>query len=217
MATNRFQRWLTKKNESLEESQESDGQLTAQSNGVLDSTEADSNAETIIEPESELNLSTNQSTNEISFQNDQDEIQATQDLPLTTIAHVFADGFSKQEKQQQLRALFHSDEFSGIDPLDSYNMDYTKVKSLPKEVADTLRSWHKRVEEVFEEDEDLEVTNVEPEKPELAHSEKDPCETETNLNLESNNCDVNKSNEANINNEGEIAKVAMDESNKKSG
>ncbi|HCH00882.1 MAG TPA: hypothetical protein DEV85_03200 [Vibrio sp.] len=194
MATNRFQRWLTKKNESLEETQDLGAPLTAQSDDALDSTDANSNAETIIESESESN-STNQQPNELASQHAESEEQATQDLPMTTIAHVFADGFSKQEKQQQLRALFHSDEFSGIDPLDSYNMDYTKVKSLPKDVADTLRSWHKRVEEVFDEDEDLDITHVKAEKPELAQDDQESFETE----------------------ESDIAKVAMDEDNQKSG
>lgn len=188
MATNRFQRWLTKKNESLDETQELCAPLTAQSDDALDSTNANSNVETISEPESDSN-STNQQPNELASQNAESEEQVTQDLPLTTIAHVFADGFSKQEKQQQLRALFHSDEFSGIDPLDSYNMDYTKVKSLPKDVADTLRSWHKRVEEVFDEDEDLGITSVEAENPELAQDDQEPFETK----------------------ESELAKVAMDE------
>ncbi|MGO2498551.1 MAG: DUF3306 domain-containing protein [Vibrio litoralis] len=194
MATNRFQRWLTKKNESLDETQDLGAPLTAQSDDALDSTDANSNAETISELESDSN-STNQQPNELASQNAESEEQATQDLPLTTIAHVFDDGFSKQEKQQQLRALFHSDEFSGIDPLDSYNMDYTKVKSLPKDVADTLRSWHKRVEEVFDEDEDLEITHVEAEKPELAQDDQESFETE----------------------KSELAKVAMVEGNKKSG
>lgn len=195
MATNRFQRWLTKKNESLDETQDLGAPLTAQSDDNLDSTDANSNVETISELESDSN-STNQQPNELASQNAESEEQATQDLPLTTIAHVFADGFSKQEKQQQLRALFHSDEFSGIDPLDSYNMDYTKVKNLPKEVADTLRSWHKRVEEVFEEDEDLEVTHVENKNSELVRGEPESFETK----------------------EKELAvKAAMDESNKKSG
>lgn len=194
MATNRFQRWLTKKNESLDETQDLGAPLTAQSDDALDSTDANSNAETISELESDSN-STNQQPNELASQNAESEEQATQDLPLTTIAHVFADGFSKQEKQQQLRALFHSDEFSGIDPLDSYNMDYTKVKSLPKDVADTLRSWHRRVEEVFDEDEDLEITHVEAEKPELAQDDQESFETE----------------------KSELAKVAMVEGNKKSG
>lgn len=194
MATNRFQRWLTKKNESLDETQDLVAPLTAQSDDALDSTDANSNAETISELESDSN-STNQQPNELASQNAESEEQATQDLPLTTIAHVFADGFSKQEKQQQLRALFHSDEFSGIDPLDSYNMDYTKVKSLPKDVADTLRSWHKRVEEVFDEDDDLEITHGEAEKPELAQDDQESFETE----------------------KSELAKVAMDEGNKKSG
>ncbi|MCF7353361.1 DUF3306 domain-containing protein [Vibrio sp. CK2-1] len=194
MATNRFQRWLSKKNESLEESQELDTPRTAQSEDALDSTDAHSNTETILESESESN-STHQQPNELASQHAESEEQATQELPLTTIAHVFADGFSKQEKQQQLRALFHSDEFSGIDPLDSYNMDYTKVKSLPKDVADTLRSWHKRVEEVFDEDEDLEITHVEAEKSELAQDDQASSEME----------------------ESELTKVAMDEGNQKSG
>ncbi|MGV3000962.1 DUF3306 domain-containing protein [Vibrio sp. E150_018] len=186
MATNRFQRWLTKKNESLEETleerQQLDAPLTAQSDDALNSTDANLNA-------------TNQQPKELASKNAESEEQATQELPLTTIGHVFADGFSKQEKQQKLRALFHSDEFSGIDPLDSYNMDYTKVKSLPKDVADTLRSWHKRVEEVFEEDEELEVTHVEAEKPELKQDDQDSFETEESVR----------------------AKVAIDEGNQKSG
>lgn len=45
-----------------------------------------------------------------------------------------------------------SGEFSEVDPLDSYNMDYSSVKSLPLEAAATLRKWHKRVEALIEDE-----------------------------------------------------------------
>ncbi|GLT14001.1 DUF3306 domain-containing protein [Vibrio algivorus] len=217
MVTNRFQRWLTKKNESLEGSQEVGAQLTAQAEDVVDSTDANSNAETFIEPKTDSSISINQQPNAMTSQDDGSEGETTQDSSLTTIAHVFADGFSKQEKQQQLRALFHSDEFSGIDPLDSYNMDYTKVKSLSKDVAETLRSWHKRVEEVFDDDEALEMTDIDPEKLELGQGEQEPFETEETVKSEINSHEVNKNNAASTGEEGGFAKVKVGIDNKKSG
>ncbi|WP_153447106.1 hypothetical protein [Vibrio algicola] len=73
---------------------------------------------------------------------------------IATVAHVFEQGFSKGDKKKQLRDLFLGGEFSDIDPLDSYNMDYSAVKSISQDVASTLRSWHKRIDDVLEPDEE---------------------------------------------------------------
>lgn len=51
-----------------------------------------------------------------------------------------------------MRDLFLGGDFSDIDPLDSYNMDYNAVKSLSQGVASTLRRWHQRIDDVLEMD-----------------------------------------------------------------
>ncbi|WP_417883478.1 DUF3306 domain-containing protein [Vibrio rumoiensis] len=216
MVTNRFQRWLTKKNKSLEENQEVDVPITAQFDAdALDLKTVTLNEETLTDSKTDSSLPSHQQPNDHTSHRDESEGETNQDLPLTTIAHVFSEGFSKQEKQQQLRALFHSDEFSDIDPLDSYNMDYTKVKSLPKDVADTLRSWHKRVEEVLDENED--TGECLTGNTELAQAEQVAYAEEKNDQPEVNSSEASKNNQASPNKDADLAKVAIDEDNKKSG
>lgn len=184
MATNRFQRWLSKKNESLEESQE-EASLPTLDDGITNVTD--------ITPSDGLTVESKEHSveHEIMKQAADHEADVSQHSHLATIAHVFEEGVSKLEKQRQLRALFHSGEFSEIDPLDSYNMDYTKVKSLPKDIAETLRSWHKRVDDLLDENEEIETSRSqsecesENEQALLAHVEHEQSEIEESIDTES--------------------------------
>jgi len=59
----------------------------------------------------------------------------------------------KAVKKAALRKLFMQPEFNVVDGLNDYDHDYSAVKPLATEVAETLRGWVKDVEEHLEESE----------------------------------------------------------------
>lgn len=59
----------------------------------------------------------------------------------------------KAVKKAALRQLFMQPEFNVVDGLNDYDHDYSAVKPLATEVAETLRGWVKDVEEHLEESE----------------------------------------------------------------
>ncbi|MBY6196740.1 DUF3306 domain-containing protein [Vibrio hangzhouensis] len=66
----------------------------------------------------------------------------------------------KAVKKAALRKLFMQPEFNVVDGLNDYDHDYSAVKPLATEVAETLRGWVKDVEENLEQDEELEGSAV---------------------------------------------------------
>ncbi|MDN3696864.1 DUF3306 domain-containing protein [Vibrio cortegadensis] len=71
------------------------------------------------------------------------------DLP---IAELLTTGAEASVKKAALRKLFLSGEFSEVDALNDYDHDYKAVKTLSKEVAETLRGWAKEIIEDDPED-----------------------------------------------------------------
>lgn len=162
METNRFQRWLTKKNQqhqdkatNPESELEFGSALSTEANldicigeecvdDVVDTDALPLDAETI---SAEILPVVEESNEKVSAQP-----LSNLGSPTSTLAHVFEQGFAKGDKKKQLRDLFLGGDFSDIDPLDSYNLDYSAVKSLSQEVASTLRHWHQRIDDALEED-----------------------------------------------------------------
>lgn len=64
------------------------------------------------------------------------------DLP---VAELLTAGAEASVKKAALRKLFLSGEFSEVDALNDYDHDYKAVKTLSKEVAETLRGWAKEI------------------------------------------------------------------------
>lgn len=161
METNRFQRWLVKKNASTELKEP----LADQNEKALRIGSSSSSKEECFEAIEAAKLEQDiepQPVNETPQCHNNDEAQqqhkttpnlkADENISLATVAHVFEEGFSKVDKKQQLRDLFHGGLFSDVDPLDSYNLNYHLVKSLPKDVALTLRQWHQKAESMLEDE-----------------------------------------------------------------
>ncbi|MFA0438864.1 hypothetical protein BCU70_11915 [Vibrio sp. 10N.286.49.C2] len=73
-------------------------------------------------------------------------------------------GLDKAAKKAALRKMFLSPEFNVVDRLNDYDHDYASVKPLAAGVADTLRQWINKVEEL---DADEEVEETETQTPEL--------------------------------------------------
>lgn len=66
----------------------------------------------------------------------------------------------KAVKKAALRKLFMQPEFNVVDGLNDYDHDYSAVKPLATDVAETLRGWMKDVEENLEQPEELEESNI---------------------------------------------------------
>ncbi|SEF97445.1 DUF3306 domain-containing protein [Vibrio hangzhouensis] len=66
----------------------------------------------------------------------------------------------KAVKKAALRKLFMQPEFNVVDGLNDYDHDYSAVKPLATDVAETLRGWVKDVEENLEQHEELEESAV---------------------------------------------------------
>ncbi|MGR5175224.1 DUF3306 domain-containing protein [Vibrio mediterranei] len=66
----------------------------------------------------------------------------------------------KAVKKAALRKLFMQPEFNVVDGLNDYDHDYSAVKPLATEVAETLRGWVKDVEENLEQHEELEESAI---------------------------------------------------------
>lgn len=79
-----------------------------------------------------------------------EEAQSIQEIEEVSVANLLTTGAESAVKKAALRKLFLSGEFSEVDALNDYDHDYKAVKTLSKEVAETLRGW---VKEVIEEDE----------------------------------------------------------------
>ncbi|WP_413478822.1 DUF3306 domain-containing protein [Vibrio hibernica] len=155
MESNRFQRWLTKKNQQHQgkaETIESELELALSTEAnseasvdeeCIDDTNGPDDIETVFTEALPVDQELNE---EVLVQS------SNVDSSIATLAHVFEKGFAKGDKKKQLRDLFLGGDFSDIDPLDSYNMDYNAVKSLSQGVASTLRRWHQRIDDVLEMD-----------------------------------------------------------------
>lgn len=60
-----------------------------------------------------------------------------------SVAQLLVSEASESVKKAALRKMFLSEEFNVRDGLDDYDDDYSNLKSLSKDVAETLRDWVK--------------------------------------------------------------------------
>ncbi|WP_117235440.1 DUF3306 domain-containing protein [Vibrio maerlii] len=139
--------------------------------------------------ESEVSYDLAESTEEVIIQSDNEQsteepIQA-EDSKQTegeeSIASLLTSDADKSIKKAALRKLFLSEEFNQVDRLNDYDHDYSSVKPLASEVAETLRGWVKEQIEENEEDESVEANSAESirdqtEDSEKAHSEQPPVD-----------------------------------------
>lgn len=62
----------------------------------------------------------------------------------TSISEFLVNSVSLEVKKAALNKLFKSDNYKVIDELDDYNLDYSKVNNLSKEVVEELSFWLKK-------------------------------------------------------------------------
>ncbi len=105
--------------------------------------------------ETEVSQDTNESMEKEVPQFDQQQSveEPNQTEGEQSIASLLTSDAEKSIKKAALRKLFLSEEFNQVDRLNDYDHDYSSVKPLATEVAETLRGWVKeQIEESEEED-----------------------------------------------------------------
>ncbi|EJA3099676.1 DUF3306 domain-containing protein [Vibrio parahaemolyticus] len=144
MATSFLSRWSKRK---LEESSQQDEEITpiAETEQSEDCVTALSNAD---ESSDALNV------NEVSQSPDITANVETEKPEEMSVAQLLVSEASESVKKAALRKMFLSEEFNVRDGLDDYDDDYSNLKSLSKDVAETLRDW---VKEKVEEEPDAET------------------------------------------------------------
>ncbi len=145
MATSFLSRWSKRK---LEESSQHDEEITpiAETEQSEDCVTALSNAD---ESSDALNV------NEVSQAPDINANVETEKPEEMSVAQLLVSEASESVKKAALRKMFLSEEFNVRDGLDDYDDDYSNLKSLSKDVAETLRDW---VKEKVEEEPDAATT-----------------------------------------------------------
>lgn len=157
MATNFLSRWsqrkLSNKEGSVEEvdldvgSEAATNELSANEAGSdIITTEPNTiTADPNTPKESGVNETGNLESDHLETESSGDAVgSSVTDLP---VAELLTAGAEASVKKAALRKLFLSGEFSEVDALNDYDHDYKAVKTLSKEVAETLRGWVKEVVE----------------------------------------------------------------------
>lgn len=91
----------------------------------------------------------------------------------------------KAVKKAALRKLFMQPEFNVVDGLNDYDHDYSAVKPLATEVAETLRGWVKEIDEKLETEEEpqnsttLTTSDTEHSNEGVDSFDSDPAESAT--------------------------------------
>ncbi|PFG56120.1 uncharacterized protein DUF3306 [Vibrio sp. ES.051] len=149
MATSFLSRWSKRK---LEESSNlGDEEITPveEEKAPASVSETLTPSTTVSLDNSEFNEATQDTTTVVDIENEQPEEMS--------IASLLVSEASESIKKTALRKLFLSEEFNVRDGLDDYDDDYSNLKSLSQEVAETLRDW---VKEQTEEEPPEEITQA---------------------------------------------------------
>ena len=133
MATSFLSRWSKRK---LEESSQHDEEITpiAETEQSEDNVTALSNAD---ESSDALNIDEDSQAPDITASV---ETEKTEEM---SVAQLLVSEASESVKKAALRKMFLSEEFNVRDGLDDYDDDYSNLKSLSQDVAETLRDWVK--------------------------------------------------------------------------
>ncbi|WP_234496001.1 DUF3306 domain-containing protein [Vibrio maritimus] len=164
MANNFLSRWSQRKLE--EQSLDKTEQESASLEKVQE--EEHSLDESVAELEGEQEDTASESEHEVEGE----ELSISQLLANTEV--------DKAVKKAALRKLFMQPEFNVVDGLNDYDHDYSAVKPLATEVAETLRGWVKDVEEHLEESEGSDESALAasiPDETEVEEEQTDNIET----------------------------------------
>ncbi|EGQ9761301.1 DUF3306 domain-containing protein [Vibrio alginolyticus] len=133
MATSFLSRWSKRK---LEESSQYDEEITpiAETEQSTENVTALSNAD---ESSDALNVNEDSQAPDITASV---EVEKTEEM---SVAQLLVSEASESVKKAALRKMFLSEEFNVRDGLDDYDDDYSNLKSLSQDVAETLRDWVK--------------------------------------------------------------------------
>lgn len=162
MATNFLSRWSQRKLSNKEEP-ENEVDLDVGSEAATDAPSANESDSDLIATEpntitTDPNTSKESGVNETGYlESDPLETESSADVVDSSvtdlpIAELLTTGAEASVKKAALRKLFLSGEFSEVDALNDYDHDYKAVKTLSKEVAETLRGWAKEIIEDDPED-----------------------------------------------------------------
>ncbi|NOH28799.1 DUF3306 domain-containing protein [Vibrio mediterranei] len=143
----------------------------------LDAMPESNEADAVTEGHAELDVEREQTGNEES--DSEDEMSLDSEVPEKTeelsVSQLLANPeVDKAVKKAALRKMFMSPEYNVVDGLNDYDHDYSAVKSLASDVAETLRGWIKNVADETEPEEP--VASVQPEQD---HKDIETLHTET--------------------------------------
>lgn len=137
MANSFLSRWSQRKLEEQSEHQTEPEVSTVEDEQAELSVAEDDVPTDSLEPESEVKAET-----ETAVDKEEGELSISQLLANTEV--------DKAVKKAALRKLFMQPEFNVVDGLNDYDHDYSAVKPLATEVAETLRGWVKEIDEKLE-------------------------------------------------------------------
>ncbi|NOI24241.1 DUF3306 domain-containing protein [Vibrio mediterranei] len=143
----------------------------------LDAMPESNEADAVTEGNAELDVEREQTGNEES--DSEDEMSLDSEVPEKTeelsVSQLLANPeVDKAVKKAALRKMFMSPEYNVVDGLNDYDHDYSAVKPLASDVAETLRGWIKNVADETESEEP--VASAQPEQD---HKDIEALHTET--------------------------------------
>jgi hypothetical protein len=151
-----FERLLHKHTSPVEETQELEAE--AKVTDLKDT--PDTHSAAVIEGDlSELEQAEIEFSHDVAKRDETSDEEASDDSSSgNAMSKLLASKASPELKKRALRSLFFSGQFSEVDPLNDYQQDFSQVKTLSSEIADTLRRWSiEKIEEIEDE-----VLNSEP-------------------------------------------------------
>ncbi|GMQ46547.1 DUF3306 domain-containing protein [Vibrio sp. 10N] len=155
MANSFLSRWSQRKLEEQSQRQDEPEEVVASDEELVAPSALASDSEA---PETPDMASDNQ---ELAIDNDIDVDSEKGEESELTISQLLANTeVDKAIKKAALRKLFMQPEFNVVDGLNDYDHDYSAVKPLASEVAETLRGWVKDIEENLEQQEEIEGSDV---------------------------------------------------------